>query len=360
VDPVPVDATWGPPALVLTTVLSLAQAWLWLSIGLPLWRDLATGIRFVVAGVVAALMLGMAALVRSIVLGGWTQDDVELVGRLDALAYMPLLAIYGGLLIVAAEHARRPARQGMALWLVVLPGAVEPALYVGEAIGDVARFLGSTPRPPITVYQFLSLSELVLYPAALAWGLRATGGPHGRSARNLALGMLACVLLALAVGAAPGMDMQRSGIGGIVLIAAALLALWGLLRYGLLGRDPGKPLLSPTTLAAIGLAALFMTAQVAQNFLSDALGLLAGGIVAGAAVFAAYPIQRAAERTMERNVKRGPADEYRALVEHAWSDGSFGPKERLMLSETRRRLGIDAEAAQTIEDEVARRARHGD
>lgn len=144
-----------------------------------------------------------------------------------------------------------------------------------------------------------------------------------------------------------------SGFGGIVSLASLLGIGYAIFRLDLLGAVVPRP--KAGLLAAVGLAVLFITAQVAQNFLSDELGLLAGGVVAGAAVFVAYPIQRAAERTMERGAKRGPAGEYRALVEHAWSDGVFGPKEHLILSETRRRLGLGAEAAQAIEDEVARK-----
>ena len=352
---IPPDATWGPPALIVTGALSLAQAWLWISLGLPLLNDLSRRVRRVVLGAGAIVAAPWVVIVAgAIILNDWGPDKVALAQQIDGLAYSIHIPLLATLLIVAAELSRRAASQGPALWLVLLPAATEPALYAGD-IFAYGEYVGS---PIVGFVDYVRLLGFALYAASIVGGLRATGGPHGRLARNLTLGLLACVALTMFVTPSPG--IQRSGIGGILLITAGLLALWGMLKFGLLGRDPGKPILSPATLAAIGLAALFMTAQVAQNFLSDELGLLAGGLVAGAAVFAAYPIQRAAERTLERHAKRGPAGEYRALAEHAWSDGNFGPKERLMLSETRRRLRLSAEAAQAIEDEVARRQRRGD
>ncbi|MHB1260951.1 MAG: hypothetical protein ACYC2H_04465 [Thermoplasmatota archaeon] len=150
-------------------------------------------------------------------------------------------------------------------------------------------------------------------------------------------------------------DLRDYGFGGIVSLLGLGAVGYAIFRLDLLGVPVPRP--RAGVLASIALATLFITAQVAQNFLSDELGLLTGGIVAGAAVFAAYPLQKAAEHAMERRKEpaaSGPAEKYRRLVETAWRDGRLGANERLMLSESIDLLGLDAQAARSIDDEVAR------
>lgn len=154
-----------------------------------------------------------------------------------------------------------------------------------------------------------------------------------------------------------GVDVETHGVSGVLLLLADLAALSGILRFGLLGRDVRGPRrLGNGTLASLALAGLFITAQVAQNFLGAKYGVYLGGVVAGVVVFAASPIQRAVERTVERSRTGGAtaaARRYRRQVELAWADGKVGAKERLMLAEARDALGLDAGAALAIEDEVA-------
>lgn len=310
------------------------------------------------SGLGAAAPLVLLTTMAFVLLGPPSVDDYGselgvVLGMADSLgysAYLAVLTVVGAALL--ARVRRNPADPRARAFLLVGGYAIANAViqagnYIAEAAGE------SYPIP--LVVMLLGASAAVVQMPFAFLGL----GPVGGWSRWVPIVlMFACLATASIETWAEIYLVRDVGFGGVVSLAGLLGVGYAIFRLDLLGAVVPRP--KAGLLAAIGLAALFITAQVGQNFLSDELGLLAGGIVAGAAVFAVYPIQRAAERTLERDVKRGPAAEYRTLVEHAWSDGHFGPKERLMLSETRRRLRLGAEAAQAIEDDVARGVRRGD
>ncbi len=150
---------------------------------------------------------------------------------------------------------------------------------------------------------------------------------------------------------------------GILRIVAAALVVVAMLRYGLAGADVHLPTARRGTLAAVALAALFIVAQIAQNFLSAEYGLIMGGIVAGVFLFAASPIQRAMERVGERRregaaITVRPADAdarenaYREAVRLALRDRVLTREEDRHILRLAHHLGISSPRAMEIQDEV--------
>jgi hypothetical protein len=148
-----------------------------------------------------------------------------------------------------------------------------------------------------------------------------------------------------------------------LVLAGALLIVRGLLRYQLFDFDlKVKWTLKRGTIAAIILGAAVVTGQVAQNYLSGALGWLAGGVVAGILVFAFKPIERLAERVSDRAMPRTTGtpeyvafrklEVYKAAVESAHETGGITQRERASLDRLRAKLAIAEADAASIEADV--------
>jgi hypothetical protein len=171
---------------------------------------------------------------------------------------------------------------------------------------------------------------------------------------------VAVVEMLLVAGDAP----SDGGFGGVVALIGVAGVAYAVFRLDLLGVPVPRP--RAGVLASIALATLFITAQVAQNFLSDELGLLTGGIVAGAAVFAAYPLQKAAEKAMEKRASgpdgRRPSTgeaAYRTALGLALRDRRLSSEEELELARLADQLGVGAVRALEIRGEVAGRRTRG-
>lgn len=153
------------------------------------------------------------------------------------------------------------------------------------------------------------------------------------------------------------------GLYGITRVAGWALLAHAILRADLLGVPLPRIAVQRGTIAAAVLASFFIAAQLAQNVLSEQLGVLTGGLVAGAMLFAAAPIQRAAERLAtgaspaqappqapaqaqapaSRSVPIStPAAEeaYRAAVRAALADGPMTPREEEHLADVAHHLGL--------------------
>lgn len=331
------------PTILLTAACSVAAGILWWPLA---WRLLkGRGPRragLVAGGTLAALnVAGIAVAIH----GGHWFDLEPMVYRLGLL-----LPITVGL-VAAAEDARVRPGPAALFWAAAFPLWAEAMLYAGGAIQSPTLYSG-------LLGMLIFSAAPVMRLAATGWGLRAAG-----SSRTV----LALVLVSLAIattGSLLGDDgAARLGVSGVVLVGANVAALLLLRRHGLFGDASAgrrRVRLSKGMVASLGLAALFITAQVAQNFFSAKIGLYSGGIVAGAVVFVAYPLQRAAERAVERGrrgdeAEGGPLAIYRSQVELAWKDGRMGANERMMLRDLRVRLGLAAEEAETVDHDVASR-----
>jgi hypothetical protein len=140
---------------------------------------------------------------------------------------------------------------------------------------------------------------------------------------------------------------------------------WSILVYAIVQADIldlglAPRTLSRGTLAAFALAALFIVAQVAQNFLSAEYGLLTGGVIAGTVLFAASPVQKAIERVGERRADGPPApatsatasrrreDVYLSALRLAMRDRRLTRDEEVHLHRLAEELGIGAGRAHEL------------
>jgi hypothetical protein len=179
-------------------------------------------------------------------------------------------------------------------------------------------------------------------------------------ARSIAVVVLA-VSSALGLAYSVGIDagMPDHGEFGIArLIGLVLLAL-AVFRYGLLDVELPRVALRRGPLAAGALAVLFVVAQVAQNFLASQYGLLLGGVIAGAFLFAARPIERAIEGRAMRTVQVGDSrrDAFRKAVRLAARAGPLTREEEAHLAHIADELGLSNRDAHAVISEVEAEAR---
>lgn len=216
---------------------------------------------------------------------------------------------------------------------------------------------------PLPVGYNLSVA-LGIVGALIAWRPRDLG--DGASRRSVFLALLGLALASLAyavVGRPMGITMPLDqGAGGSVRTLAAFVLARAILRGGLLDLEPPQ-LARRRGAAPLGaLAAFFIVAQVAQNFLSAQYGLLMGGIVAGAFAFAAQPLQRLMEPASLAPSRAAPSarasgehdEAYRAAVRVALRDRRLTRDEEVALADVAERLGIGARRAAEIRHDVER------
>ncbi|MEK6985178.1 MAG: hypothetical protein AABX89_02185 [Candidatus Thermoplasmatota archaeon] len=275
-------------------------------------------------------------------------------GEVDSVAYGAYLAATAavGAALLARIRLRPEGQADRARFLMASHLILQVTILVGNNVG----FAANNPElTPLATGIFLVAGACSAAVALSLLGLGRVGTWSRWVPVSVMLASFAVATIELLNDASGGKDY---GLGGIVTLVGLAGVAFALVRLNLLGVPLTQRRLRAGTLASVGLAALFITAQVAQNFLSDTFGLLIGGIVAGAVVFVAFPLQRAAERSLERRKavagEDSPAAKYRRLVETAWQDGKLGANERLLLSESMTMLGVDAETARRVDDDVAR------
>lgn len=342
-------ATFDAAASGVHLVASIAIGWLY-----PNRADRKDSLRLAVV-----LALGLAWALNSLVIGGFgdlllgqTGPPLGTVFTLTALAFLPSA--------FAVRALRQPTHATRLALLALVFG-----LYGAY---NAARIVVWLPDPRAPTFYYLALS---LLPAFIWLRVGAAGGAP-RVARNTALAIPAAAFLGATITTIVGSE-QASQLG----VPGALRTLsWGLLalaifKHGLLDRPLPRVAISRGPLAAAALAALLIVAQIAQEFLADEYGLLMGGVVAGALLFAANPIQRAAERIAERAVSIAPAvaqpnpnagqRAYRLAVLAALrDDDAIGAREEQHLADLADELGIKAGDALRIRREVEKEAAQGD
>lgn len=158
-------------------------------------------------------------------------------------------------------------------------------------------------------------------------------------------------------------DLETHFIEAAPILFVPMLA-YGILRTQLFDIDVRMKvgLRRGTVLGAFA-GVFLVAAQVAQEFLSDAYGWLAGGATAALLLLAISPLQRAAHRVADAafpNVSGSPEylsyrklQVYRATFEELSQEGGVTPKERATLDRLRRELGVREEDAHAVEREVS-------
>lgn len=188
----------------------------------------------------------------------------------------------------------------------------------------------------------------------------ATADPSRGLAERLASPALVLVgLMGLVVVRAS--PVHEGSFGIVRTIGAALLAV-AIVRYGLLDVELPHFARKRGALGAGALAALLIVAQIAQNFFEAKYGLLMGGVVAGAFLFAASPLQRALEsRSGDRRVVASQSDErersFRIAVRMALKDDQITREEERDLVVLADHLGIRPARAYALRDEEERARR---
>ncbi len=168
----------------------------------------------------------------------------------------------------------------------------------------------------------------------------------------LGAGLLACMMELFGRGGLGTFGFTRPV--GVVLLAVAVV------KYDLMGVPLPKLALHRSVVAGGALVTLFIVAEIAQNFLSSEYGLVMGGIIAGLVLFAANPIQRAAERLTERAAPdskdakdpRSSEETFRVTLRKYLADGHVTREEEGHIARLASRLGIDAERAHTLRVEA--------
>lgn len=237
----------------------------------------------------------------------------------------------------ALAAARSSAMAGpllMSLGLGIYPAAVHgfvlnTSIFATAAIPQVVN----TPL-------VLGLSLLLLVLAERGMGRPAVGA---------AVVLCAVTLGGMVEGALEPEGLRRYALGLVRSVAVALLAL-AVFRHDVLRARLGLRAADRASRATLGLATLLVVAQVAQNYFSATYGLLLGGVIAGAFLFAAAPLQRALEA-------RGAGGEdrlasYREAARYALRDGVLTRKEETHLARLAEHLGIGAADALRIRHEV--------
>jgi len=141
------------------------------------------------------------------------------------------------------------------------------------------------------------------------------------------------------------------------------LVAYGMLRTQLFDIDLRiKRTLKRSTVAAAFVAAYFLVSEVAANYLSSQLGTVLGLTCTAALIFFLEPIQRAAQKFSDAampNTRATPEYEtyrklqvYEAALQTALENGDISSRERQVLNTLIRTMGIDAQAAQALEQDA--------
>jgi hypothetical protein len=152
---------------------------------------------------------------------------------------------------------------------------------------------------------------------------------------------------------------------GVAFLLTPLLVGYTLLRHGAFDIQVRlKWSISRGAVAAIFLGFFFVVAQLVQGFFSQSgTNWIVGGVAAGLLLLALHPIQRFAERLASaavpgiQPVSALAASERDSIflrqAQMAWADGQLSLKERSMLEDLRRQLGISPDEALKLEHKSA-------
>lgn len=260
-------------------------------------------------------------------------------------------------LVVAAFLTSMLAWTG-ALFFNDVTGRLDPAA-IGASFSRIA-------------YALEEASFLGALGAAGIVTLYAWRSPHRTIRREahalagLVVGTVVIVALATFLGGTPGADEWTSPAQSIVDavggMSIAAFAGYALLKHRLFDIDVRlRWTISRGTVAAVFFGIFIIVAQLAQNFLSESLGWMMGGLVAGVMLFAIAPIQRLAERVAVTAVPLHAAAKedrqvelYRMALALALSDRVITRDEERHLARLAEKLGVTHTQALEAREEMER------
>lgn len=267
-------------------------------------------------------------------------------------------ASWGGAALFALTYARSPREDDAARRRLALMGTTLVAYATAPA--SLVFFA----RDPTDTYDGLLTLALGVV-LATVW-LRAMARSHdprpARSAAWVLLALLATFMWAGTRGAF--YDVAGYVVGAARTLAVALLA-YAILRHRLLGLDVRlRWTISRGTVAAVFVAAFFVTTELARDAFSAQAGPILCILAAGLLVFALAPLQRLTDRLATRVVpviepahaSRTQEPAYRVAVRLALRDPRLSPAEEVQLFRVAEALGGPAGRAMEIRHEVEREA----
>lgn len=266
-------------------------------------------------------------------------------------AYFPGASAWPGFLLLAYGSVLQEAG------ILVLPLVValawprlpspqrRPAAAIALAFGLHAAFGAGTdvvlPFPASGTYMIGIAAAPVAAAMGFAW-LAAAGSPVTKAGRAIAWTILAVMLGGMLL-ATVEQSSSAYGVIGVVRTIGVVLAAWGVQQS------------RHTTILA--LAALFVVSQIAQNFLSAQVGLVAGAMVAGLAVFWLSFGQRTMEGWLHKHESREHETTYRRMADSMLRKGPLSRDDERDLAELATVLGIDASRAFALLEAAEAKAR---
>lgn len=274
-----------------------------------------------------------------------------------AVSSVALVALYS-----SVRLARAPAREkGRRL----VPMAVAIGLFFVYQLSSVAVYPLANPLADVLGVVLAAFVILAMAGALLVAASRGAG----RSCVVGAMALLAAAMLGLAIPSLAHIPSDQlatdpTGMKGVLRTIGWLVFVYAILRHDILGLGLRSRTVNRGAIAAAALASLFIVAQVAQNFLSSEYGLLTGGVIAGAFLFTAHPLQQAVEKLRSPTrpapaSSAGPAQTdakrlatYRDAARYALRDGRVTRNEEAHLADLAQQLGIWAGDAMRVRHEV--------
>lgn len=246
-----------------------------------------------------------------------------------SLAFVALLALR------ASDGERAPPT----IVLLAAAFAIYPAIAQGVNL----------PTPTNALTWTVRLFILLVLALTVALWLRALEHGAGRGALLPAFAIPAAALGGMLDTALQDDPNTRFGLGIARSVALLLVAL-AIFRHDLLGAGLRTRTAHRASGAAVGLALTIIVAQVAQNYVQAEYGLLLGGVIAGALLLLAAPVERA----LGSRVDGGKEDSFRAAVRMALKDGHVTREEDRDLVVLADHLGIRPARAYELRDEEER------
>lgn len=246
------------------------------------------------------------------------------------------------------------------------PAWQKATLYAPFALAAPVPFLGEQVfRGFSLALAAVFVALLLVFLVAVARKARAARTPMARSQSRYMIAYLVTALsfsvearvIYFLYGSMPWWELS------LAYAVATGILLYGVLRAHVFDIDLKiKWTLQQSTVAAVFVAVFFVVSELAAQMLSARVGTIVGIATAGLLVFVLAPLQKAAERLVDRAVPTSADylrfrkfEIYRSAVEHALADGSVSTEERSLLERLRMDLGIAGADAQDLEASVGER-----
>ncbi len=293
---------------------------------------------------------------------------------------LDLTLIVPGLILVR-DYLNASGGRARSTLLLVSFGFFVPAACSCLMAGLFLQLREGMPRPTNpSVFNYVEMGIFAVWFTVLIALLGYLGSRAWRDpdpANRRAAGMFAVLVIAsAAIGASTSMFRDPVDAGASIF---AMLAIWSLLgavivtygvvRHSLFDIDLRvKRTLERGTIAAVFVVVYFVVTESAAELFADFSGSAYLGIGAAALLlFVLHPLERLASAVADEAMPQtkplteldqaGQIAFYRDQLELMWMDGVLTAKDRMVLTNLRSRLQLQAEVAEQIELEVVQGGR---